>query len=172
MKSPKILWRPSEEYLNNSNMVRFMAAVNERYNLSLSDYDQLWEWSVANIEEFWGLFWDFVKIINSEPYEKVVDDATRMPGAKWFEGARLNFAQNLLRYRDDRTALIFQGEGQPRTTLSYRKLYEEVSRMAQALKAAGINVAQNLEGLTVREAVNRFKSGDIASAQAPNMAGR
>ncbi len=146
MQNPKPLWRPSEALISNSNMVRFMNEANQRYNLSLSDYHQLWQWSVDHIPQFWELFWKFAGIIASKPYHTVVDDPLRMPGAKWFIGAELNFAENLLRYRDDRTALIFQGEGQPLKTLTYKGLYEEVSRMAQALAAAGVTRGDRVAG--------------------------
>ena len=146
MKAPKELWRPSEAFVRNSNMFRFMGTVNQRYHLSLSDYRQLWQWSVDHIPEFWGLFWEFAGIIASKPYAEVVSDPHRMPGAKWFTGAELNFAENLLRFRDDRTALVFQGEGQPRTSLTYRQLYAEVSRVAQALAAAGVERGDRVAG--------------------------
>jgi acetoacetyl-CoA synthetase len=65
------------------------------------------------------------------PYEQVIDDATKMPGARWFTGARLNFAENLLRYRDDRLALVFRGEDRVRRTYTYAQLYDEVARVAR-----------------------------------------
>lgn len=91
-----------------------------------------------HIPEFWDPFWKFADIIASKRYDEMVSDPSLMPGAKWFFGAELNFAENLLRYRDDRTALIFQGEGQPQVTSTYRQLYDEESRMAQTLTAAGV----------------------------------
>ena len=146
MKHPKTLWQPSEAFIRNSKMMRFMDEVNRRYGLALSDYHQLWQWSVDHIPEFWGLFWEFAGIIASKSYDEVVSDPSQMPGAKWFVGAELNFAENLLRYRDDRTALIFQGEGQPQVTYSYRQLYKEVSRMAQALAASGVVKGDRVAG--------------------------
>ncbi|MEE4609175.1 MAG: acetoacetate--CoA ligase [Desulfobacteraceae bacterium] len=146
MKAPKELWRPSEAFVRNSNMFRFMATVNQRYHLSLSDYHQLWQWSVDHMPEFWGLFWEFAGIVASKPCTEVVSDPVQMPGAKWFMGAELNFAENLLRFRDDRTALIFQAEGQLRTSLTYRQLYAEVSRAAQALAAAGVRQGDRVAG--------------------------
>jgi len=146
MKHPKTLWQPSEAFIRNSKMMRFMDEVNRRYGLALSDYHQLWQWSVDHIPEFWGLFWEFAGIIASKSFDEVVSDPSQMPGAKWFAGAELNFAENLLRYRDDRTALIFQGEGQPQVTYSYRQLYKEVSRMAQALAASGVVKGDRVAG--------------------------
>jgi len=146
MKNPKMLWQPSEAFIENSNMMRFMKAANQRHNQSLSDYHQLWQWSVDNVADFWGLFWEFADIIASKPYESVVSDPLQMPGAKWFTGASLNFAENLLRYRDDRTALLFQGEGQPLESITYIGLYNQVSRMAQALAAAGVKKGDRVAG--------------------------
>ena len=105
----KLLWKPSEEQIKNSNMYRFMSLVNEKFNQEFDDYGPLYEWSIENVSNFWATMWEFADIIASKPFDEVVDDATKMPGAKWFAGARLNFAENLLRYRDDRVALIFKG---------------------------------------------------------------
>ena len=73
-------------------------------------------------------------MIHSKPYDQVVDDVTKMPGARWFTGAQLNFAENLLRYRDDQIALIFKGEAQASTKMTYAQLYDEVARLARSLK--------------------------------------
>ena len=146
MNDPKTLWKPDDAFVQQSNMVRFMDEVNQRYGQSLSDYHALWQWSVDNIADFWGLFWEFAGIIASKPYDQVVDDPAKMPGANWFAGAELNFAENLLRFRDDRKALIFQGEGQPLVELTYAELYAQTSRMAQALKAAGVGKGDRVAG--------------------------
>ena len=105
----KLLWQPTEEQIKRTNMYRFMNVVNEKYKQNFKDYPPLYEWSVANIPDFWAAMWEFADIIASKPYDRVIDDVAKMPGAEWFSGARLNFAQNLLRHRDDRTALIFKG---------------------------------------------------------------
>jgi len=134
----KLLWKPSEEQIRNSNMYRFMGIVNEKYGTDFTEYSQLYNWSIENIADFWATMWDFADIIASKPYEQVIDDVTKMPGASWFSGARLNFAENLLRFRDDRVALIFKGEGQESTRMTYAELYDEVARLARALKDAGV----------------------------------
>ena len=146
MNKPEKLWQPSAAFTENSNMVRFMNEVNRRHGLTLCTYRELWQWSVDHIPEFWTLFWEFAGIIASKPYDQVVDDPGKMPGAKWFAGAELNFAENLLRFRDDATALVFQGEGQPLESVTYAQLYDEVSRMAQALKAAGVTRGDRVAG--------------------------
>ena len=142
----KLLWQPSETQIRASNMYRFMTLVNQRHGRSFTTYDDLYQWSVDHIPEFWQEMWDFAGVIASEPYSRVVDDATRMPGARWFEGARLNFAENLLRYRDDRLALVFRGEDRVRRTLTYAQLYDEVARVARALKDAGVAAGDRVAG--------------------------
>jgi acetoacetyl-CoA synthetase len=134
----KLLWQPSEEQIKNSNMYRFMGIVNQKFNQSFNEYQSLYEWSIENIADFWATMWEYADIIASQPYDQVIDDAVKMPGARWFSGARLNFAENLLRYRDDRVALIFKGEGQESTRMTYAELYDEVARLARALKDAGV----------------------------------
>ena len=142
----KLLWKPSEEQIKNSNMYRFMGIVNERYQQNFNEFAPLYEWSIENIAEFWATMWDFADIIASKPYEQVIDDVGKMPGAGWFPGARLNFAENLLRYRDDRVALIFKGEGQASTRMTYAELYDEVARLARALKDAGVVTGDRVVG--------------------------
>ena len=127
-------------------MYRFMNVINERFNQNCTEYAELYQWSVDNIPEFWSVMWDFADIIASKPYDQVIDDLTKMPGAKWFSGARLNFAENLLRYRDDQAALIFKGEGRDSVRMTYAELYDEVARVAKALKKAGVQVGDRVVG--------------------------
>ncbi len=142
----KLLWQPSEAQIKASNMYQFMTLINERYGTTFDSYDGLYQWSVDHIPEFWKEMWDFAAIKGSVPYDRVIDDAAKMPGARWFEGARLNFAENLLRYRDDRLALVFRGEDQVRRTLTYAQLYDEVARVAKALKQAGVEAGDRVAG--------------------------
>ena len=93
----KMLWQPSEERIKDSNMYRFFNYVNERHSTDFKDYESLYKWSVENIPEFWATFWDFADIKHSKKYNTVIDDVHKMPGAKWFDGARLNFAENKLK---------------------------------------------------------------------------
>jgi len=142
----KLLWQPSEERIKSTNMYRFMTFINEKYNKDFDEYGQLYQWSIENISDFWGSMWEFAKIKASKPYTQVVDDVTRMPGAKWFEGAHLNFAENLLRYRDDQIALIFKGEFQDSIKITYSELYDEVARVAKSLKEAGVHAGDRVAG--------------------------
>jgi len=142
----KMLWKPSDERVKNTNMSRFIDFVNEKYGLALSGYTPLYDWSVTETADFWAAVWEFTGIKYSEPYKEVVVDLDKMPGAKWFVGARLNFAENLLRYRDDQTAIIFAGEGQTPVRTTYRELYDKVSRVAKSLRALGIKPKDRVVG--------------------------
>jgi acetoacetyl-CoA synthetase len=140
------LWRPSEERIKNANITRYIKLVNEKYSLNISGYQSLYDWSVKSREDFWASVWEFGGIIASKPYEKVLEDSPTMIGAKWFMGSRLNFAQNLLRYRDDRTAIVFKGEGQNVTRMTYAELYDEVARLAKSMKDAGLVTGDRVAG--------------------------
>ena len=142
----KLLWKPSEEKIKNSNIYRFMNFINEKHHQDFAEYEALYQWSIDNISDFWASFWEFAQIKFSKPYDRVIDDVTKMPGAKWFEGARLNFAQNLLSYTDDRIALIFRGEDQVRREVTYAELYDEVARVAKSLKEAGVQNGDRVAG--------------------------
>ena len=141
-----LLWEPSAERIAEANMTRFTAFVNERHGMALDSYAALHRWSVDDIPAFWAAAWEFLEIQASVPYEAVVDDLTRFPGASWFPGARLNFAENLLRYRDDRTAFIFVGETATPRRMTYAELYSVVSRVAGALRAAGVHPGDRVAG--------------------------
>jgi acetoacetyl-CoA synthetase len=134
----KLLWKPSEEQIKNTNMYRFMNVINGKYNQDFKEFAPLYDWSVENIPEFWATMWEFADVIASQPYDQVIDDVSKMPGARWFSGARLNFAENLLRYRDDRAALIFKGEDRESIKMTYADLYDEVACLAKALKESGV----------------------------------
>jgi acetoacetyl-CoA synthetase len=142
----KLLWKPSEERIKGTNMYRFMGFINEQYNQNFKEYEPLYEWSIENIPDFWAAMWEFAETKASRSYDHVIDDVTKMPGATWFSGARLNFAENLLRYRDDQPALIFKGEDRDSVKMTYAELYDEVARVAKSLRAAGVQVGDRVCG--------------------------
>jgi len=142
----KLLWQPSEERIKTTNMYRFMMIVNKKFNKAFKDYAALWEWSVDNLEDFWATAWDFLDIKASQPYEKAIDDPNKMPGAKFFVNSKLNFAENLLQFKNDDLALIFRGEDSVRRTLTYNQLYDEVAKTAAALRALGIKKGDRVVG--------------------------
>ena len=123
-----------------------MNFINTNHYQDFSEYAPLYQWSIDNISDFWASMWEFAEIKASRPYEKIVDDVGKMPGAKWFSAARLNFAENLLRYRDDRPALVFRGEDQVARTMTYAELYDETARIAESLRAAGVQASDRVVG--------------------------
>jgi len=142
----KLLWEPTQERIKNTNMYRFMNFINEKYSQNFTEYPSLYQWSVENIPDFWAAMWEFAGIKASKPYDQIIDDLGKMPGAKWFSGTRLNFAENLLRYRDDHRALIFKGEDQVAARMTYAELYDEVARVASSLRTAGVQAADRVVG--------------------------
>ena len=142
----RLLWKPSEQRIKKTNMYRFMQTVNKKFGEDFQEYGALYDWSVDNIPEFWASMWEFAGIKASRPYNEIIDDVTKMPGAKWFSGAELNFAENLLRFRDDNVALIFKGEDQPARRMTYSELYVAVARLAASLKEMGIQPGDRAVG--------------------------
>ena len=138
------LWRPSPERIAQSNLARFQAQVTAPLGLG-NDYQQLHRWSTEHPEAFWTSLWDFCGVIG-ERGERVLIDAERMPGAQFFPDAKLNFAENLLRFRDDAIALDFYCETGLRQQLSFAELYAEVARTAQALRDLGIGPGDRVAG--------------------------
>ncbi len=134
----KPLWVPPEEWKNKAAITRFMELVNRTCGQNVGSYGDLYRWSVDRIPEFWAAVWDFVAIKSSRRYDKVVDNLARFPGAEWFPGARLNFAENLLRFRDDQPAFIFRGENEKAATMTYAELYSSVARLSKSLRDMGI----------------------------------
>jgi acetoacetyl-CoA synthetase len=132
------LWKPSEERIKNSNMKRFMTYVNGRNGMAFEDYFALYDWSVERIPDLWAAIWDFLDIKASKPFEAVADDLTKFPGARWFVGAKLNFAENLLRWRDKEIAIISKCETKPSVKIDYDSLYDTVSRVAASLRDLGV----------------------------------
>jgi len=134
----KLLWQPSEERIKQANMTRCIGFVNKKYGLEINSYTQLYNWSIENIPDFWAAMWEFGGIKASRGYDKVIDDLSRFPCAKWFEGARLNFAENLMRYRDNHVAFIFKGETRKSAKMTYAEVYDSVARLAKSLREIGV----------------------------------
>lgn len=144
--TPPCLWQPTAEQVARSNLTAFMAVLAERGHPAIRDYDSLYEWSIEKPREFWAAVWDFCGVVASRRYDSIVEDLDRMPGARWFCGARLNYAENLLRYRDDRVALVSVNEFGHRSTLTYEQLSLAVGRAARALKKLGVQKGDRVVG--------------------------
>lgn len=140
------LWTPDQARCERTRIYDFMQQLNRSHNLSLDSYDSLYQWSIENSPAFWSDLWDYAGVVASQRGETVLEHPDRMPGARWFPEARLNFAENLLRYRDERPAVIFRGEDDRRIELSHAELYRQVARLASALRKQGVTQGDRVSG--------------------------
>ncbi|MEG1923510.1 MAG: acetoacetate--CoA ligase [Clostridia bacterium] len=154
----ELLWTPSQEYIESTNMYKFMTYANQEIEKSdknaikMVDYKSLYRWSVNKPEQFWDLLWKYFDIKVSKTYDKTVDDIKKFPGAEWFPNAKLNYAENMLKYSHlDGAAIIFRGENETRKEISHLELKIEVIKLAKALKKLGVN------------------KGDLVCAYMPNL---
>ncbi|MCX7148033.1 MAG: AMP-binding protein, partial [Rhodocyclales bacterium] len=133
------IWQPSAKRIAGTRLTAFMAAADKRWNRRLAgaDYSNLHAWSVEHPEEFWASVWEFGEV-RGEMGATVAIDREKMPGAQWFPEARLNFAENLLRRRDDADALVFRGEDKVKGRASHAELYRAVAQTAAALRGMGV----------------------------------
>ena len=129
----EILWSPSEQKRKSSLVQKFI----EDSSLNFDNYFDLHKWSVNNIEEFWGKFWDFSGIVYSKTYDSVLTNPT-MPGANWFEGSRLNFAENLLSGKSEQIAIIGTGEGRKDQIFTFKDLNTSVASAQKGLRKLGV----------------------------------
>ena len=140
------LWRPSEHAIERANMTAFMRLVNAEHGTDIKDYAGLHAWSLEHLEAFWTLFWQFGGIIG-ERGATVLADGDQMPGAQWFPDSRINFAENLLRRRDEGTALVFWGEDRIKRRMTHAELWSAVARLADALAADGVGPGDRVAGV-------------------------
>mgnify|MGYP001763981626 CR=1 FL=1 len=133
------MWAPSPERAAQTGMGRFMARAGKK------SYQELHAWSVRESEAFWNLMWDFGEVRGEKGARTLIDGA-KMPGAKWFPDGKLNFAENLLRRRDDAIALVFWGEDKVKRQVTHAELYALVSRIAAALRASGVKAGDRVAG--------------------------
>jgi acetoacetyl-CoA synthetase len=150
MAVAKPLWEPSQTRIEEANLTRFARTAVRDWQLKLNDYPSFYRWSAEHPEQFWQSIWKF-SAVRGAPGTRVLVDGDKMPGARFFPDGVLNFAENLLRRRDGADAIVFWGEDKVRRRLTHAQLYGEVSRLAQALRAAGV------------------QAGDRVAAYLPNM---
>ncbi|HEV3486250.1 MAG TPA: acetoacetate--CoA ligase, partial [Vicinamibacterales bacterium] len=134
--------------IERANVTAFAQRIAEAHGSELRDFPRLRAWSAANPDKFWPVVWEFCGVRASRGWDEVLVDGDRMPGARWFTGARLNYAENLLRFRDhDRLAIVAAGEDGRRRRLTYAELHDQVARLAAALRADGVGVGDRVAGL-------------------------
>ncbi|MGB3635682.1 MAG: AMP-binding protein, partial [Rubrobacteraceae bacterium] len=137
-KEGALLWEPSEEFKANSNIAFYMRWLEENKGVSFGGYEELWEWSVTELEEFWASIWEYFDVQYSKPYTEVLG-SRQMPGAEWFPGAELNYAEHVFRnLRPDEPAIMHQSEVRELGTVSWQELYDQVSALAAGLKSLGV----------------------------------
>jgi acetoacetyl-CoA synthetase len=146
MANNELLWTPTNP--NDTNMFRFISYINTNFKLDLKTYNDLREFSVTELSKFWSSVWSFCNIKSSMPFDKVIDESipiNKLP--KWFKGARLNYAENLLRRTDDHTAIIGLGETLSDRKISFKELSLKVGQVSEALRRAGVKVGDRVAGL-------------------------
>ncbi|MEE8349833.1 MAG: acetoacetate--CoA ligase [Acidobacteriota bacterium] len=131
------LWEPSEKRKSQANLTRYLHWLQERKGLAFDSYHDLWQWSVTDLEGFWSSIWNYFEVQSHHPYGQVLDPH-QMPGAGWFTGARLNYAEHALRRRDEHPAVLSTGEDRPLDTLTYRELYRQTASVAAGLRDLGV----------------------------------
>jgi len=140
----KPLWTPSAERIAASRMDAFRRQVNQRHGLALADYPALHAWSIEHREAFWQAIVDSFDVRFHSPPRTVLEEGPRMPDARWFPGATLNFAEHLLRRRDEATAVVAIGEDGSRESLSHAELAAQVAGLQRSLRAAGVGVGDRV----------------------------
>lgn len=141
-----LLWQPSEEIKQQSNLTRYIQWLKSEKGLSFQDSNEVWEWSVTRLEDFWASIWDFFQVRASKPYSTVLAERT-MPGARWFVDAELNYAEYLFsQAQDGQPGLLFQSERQPLCACSWAELRRKVSSIAQFLRALGVQRGDRVVG--------------------------
>ncbi len=141
----ELLWQPDQASIERSHLYRFSKRISAAYQIDC-EYQALQRWSTEHGTRFWAELWDEVEVVGERGLSHVLENADQMPGARWFVRSRLNFAENLLRYRDHRTAIIFRSESGRKARYTYRQVYREVARHASMLRAFGVKPGDRVAG--------------------------
>ena len=133
-----VLWEPSDEIKKQAITTKYINWLKTQKGLSFNDYNSLWHWSVTEIEDFWQSLWEFFEIKASKPFSCVLSER-KMPGAEWFVGSELNYAEHVFRHMTpDRAALMFQSEIRPLEEISWDELYRKVAAVRTSLGNMGV----------------------------------
>lgn len=180
VQDAELLWQPDEQLRSHSRLAAFAAYASQEHDLRLEDYDTLWQWSVEHLEDFWAAVWAFFEVTSSVPYDSVLEART-MPGARWFTGARLNFAEHVLRQADgrgDQPAVVGVAEDGTTVELSWDALRDQVGRATAGLRRLGVEPGDRVVGYlpNIPEAIVAFLAtasvGAVWSACAPDIGAR
>lgn len=132
-----ILWNPSQSIKDKSNLTRYLHWVEEDRNLKFNTYDELLNWSINNVEDFWESIWKFFQIKAHKPYSQVLQDGN-MPNVEWFLGAELNYAEHALKRRDDHVAIVAHSDTRPPEHITYNQLFNQVASLSNGLRELGV----------------------------------
>jgi len=146
MPAEKPLWEPSQARIAGAHVTAFARAAIREWGLGFNTYPEFYQWSIDQPEQFWQSLWQYTAVKAATRGRRVAVHGGQMPGARWFPDARLNFAENLLRRRDRADAMVFWGEDKVERRLSHARLHASVSRLAQALRAAGVRAGDRVAG--------------------------
>ncbi len=141
-----MLWQPSQEVIQESNLVHFMGWLKEKHDLLFSNYQELWQWSVEELEDFWASVAEYCQIKFSQPHTQVLEQRT-MPGAKWFVGARLNYAENIFaKQNPQQPMMIYKCENNAAEEISWQDAENQVKRLATTLRNMGVQPGDRVVG--------------------------
>ena len=141
------LWQPTDQQTARAHVTALRQQIEQQHGLAFHDFHSFYDWSVTAPETFWEAVWRYFDPIVSQPYSSVLVNGDQMPGAEWFVGARLNFAENLLRFRDEHPAIVFWGEDKVQRRLTYAELSHQVASLARALREMGVGRGDRVAGL-------------------------
>ncbi|MCM3569525.1 acetoacetate--CoA ligase [Neobacillus mesonae] len=169
----KLLWEPSQELQSKSNLKKFMRWLEETRGLHFETYDELWQWSVTSVEGFWSAVWHFYDVQAKTPYDAVLVN-NRMPGAKWFKGAELNYAEHVFRHNaGDKAAIMYKTEVRPQGEISWYELKKKTAAIAAYLKSLGVGPGDRVAAYVsnIHETITAFLAcasiGAVWSSCAP-----
>lgn len=132
-----LLWEPTEKRKNESNLYKYLSWLRSNKQLNFLDYSSLWNWSVTDVEAFWESLWDYFNIIAENPYETVLT-SRKMPGAKWFKEATINYTEHIFRQANEHPAIIYATERRKTTEVSWEKLYQDTATLQKTLQKLGV----------------------------------
>lgn len=143
----KLIWKPSDEIIKKANITKLINNINDSRSLQMENYHDLYNYSIDRVGDFWEDIWIYTGIIASKDYKSVVENIEEFPpDTKWFSGSELNFAENLLRFKDELTAFLFKSEDKKPIKMSYKELYNEVAQLSDSLSKLDINPGDRIVG--------------------------
>jgi acetoacetyl-CoA synthetase len=140
------LWTPSPERIEQTNVTSLINKINADWDVSLTDSEHLHQFSVTEMEKFWRSLIEYAELNGETWTGPELVDRNKLPGAKWFPEARFNYAENILKRRDDADAFVFWGENKVKRRMSFKTLYDQVSSISQALKGMGVGPGDKVAG--------------------------